>query len=745
MPVTDAPVSIHDLLGNTQTFPVWLDPERFLEPGFQSDQTVLDLRRFAPLATLHNDLNDYLTVLKSKLVEVINEDYGDYVSLSSRLVNVEGFVMRMKKPLMDLKDKMCIIQEAVKTELSALNQGLKRRKDVSTARSLLELLQELAHVASKVEKLLEEVAASENLGVADLDSRCRLLERVAGEVSRLSFQANRGKDLAFVKGMEAHTSGYRSQLETRLQSSLEQALSQQNLTAALHCLHGYVELGEAGPAESTLRMVVVKPLVARLVAEHKKVHVRPGHEGEALNQLLQTIFVGVKAECGPLLEATLVPHGTLRIFDFLGNAVLEEVQTALASELPAVFSPGVPPAFHANYLAASCFVDKLEGLCQGRSALDKLRSSTAYTAFFKRWNLSVYFSLLYQDIAGELEGGLSGCTGLELVKPPNTLGLQLPASATVERCLRRAVSSDVFLVPLGDRFLRLLLQIVQRYRTWVQQGLSTRVKAAAVTEPLSGSQPSVTVTSETLGGGVEGEASVSNDAAAEPSWLSTLPTEDLSVFVSDLSIISELLSSSIQDALRKLLLATLPEESCASACGTLTTSASSLSGLADAILDRMADEVAERCVGVVKQLKGITATYRMTTKGPPTRHSHYVTGALAPLRSVLDSERCRTLLPLPLSERLIVAVADVVSVRYHQLADELLKTVRKTEESLKRLKKATADVAGDGMSDSDKIGLQLYLDAQEYGNQLTQFGLVPAQLTSYQALLHSVSPSQRTV
>jgi hypothetical protein len=39
----------------------------------------------------------------------------------------------------------------------------------------------------------------------------------------------------------------------------------------------------------------------------------------------------------------------------------------------------------------------------------------------------------------------------------------------------------------------------------------------------------------------------------------------------------------------------------------------------------MSDEVVEACVAVVKQLKGITATYRMTTKGPPTRHSHYVT------------------------------------------------------------------------------------------------------------------------
>lgn len=36
-------------------------------------------------------------------MEVINEDYSDYVSLSGRLVNVDGSVMRMRKPLVELK------------------------------------------------------------------------------------------------------------------------------------------------------------------------------------------------------------------------------------------------------------------------------------------------------------------------------------------------------------------------------------------------------------------------------------------------------------------------------------------------------------------------------------------------------------------------------------------------------------------------------------------------------------------
>ena len=39
--------------------------------------------------------------LSLQLVEVLNEDYGEYVGLSSRLVNVDGAVIRMRQPLID--------------------------------------------------------------------------------------------------------------------------------------------------------------------------------------------------------------------------------------------------------------------------------------------------------------------------------------------------------------------------------------------------------------------------------------------------------------------------------------------------------------------------------------------------------------------------------------------------------------------------------------------------------------------
>lgn len=124
-------------LESDKTLPSWFKPARFLHADFDAEAYVSDLRRFVsnsllaleraamptctdfcldpefcvtsrslvqvPLETLSSQLQTYLTVLKGKLVEVINEDYNDFVSLSTKLVNVDGAVTQMQRPLLALK------------------------------------------------------------------------------------------------------------------------------------------------------------------------------------------------------------------------------------------------------------------------------------------------------------------------------------------------------------------------------------------------------------------------------------------------------------------------------------------------------------------------------------------------------------------------------------------------------------------------------------------------------------------
>jgi hypothetical protein len=49
------------------------------------------------------ETNCCCTPLYLQLVEVLNEDYAEYISLSGKLGSVDGAILRMRQPLMDIQ------------------------------------------------------------------------------------------------------------------------------------------------------------------------------------------------------------------------------------------------------------------------------------------------------------------------------------------------------------------------------------------------------------------------------------------------------------------------------------------------------------------------------------------------------------------------------------------------------------------------------------------------------------------
>mmetsp|Transcript_18590 Transcript_18590/g.60608 ORF Transcript_18590/g.60608 Transcript_18590/m.60608 type:complete len:163 (+) Transcript_18590:883-1371(+) len=146
----------------------------------------------------------------------------------------------------------------------------------------------------------------------------------------------------------------------------------------------------------------------------------------------------------------------------------------------------------------------------------------------------------------------------------------------------------------------------------------------------------------------------------------------------------------------------------------------------------MAASVGDKCVDVLKQLKGITATYRMTNKPLPTRHSHFVPSILAPLKAFSEGDKAR-LLSDTVRLELVRAVVDTVNARYDEMARDL--SVRKTESSLARLKnRQGAGAKGAELSDTDKIVKQITIDVQEHGRQIMAVGIIPNELESFRRL-----------
>jgi|APAra0007618407_1042631.scaffolds.fasta_scaffold00361_7 hypothetical protein len=148
---SSAPRSATDFFSDPyDSHPLWFKPSLFLSPNFDSESYISELRTFVPFDTLRSELRSHLASLNRELVDLINRDYADFVNLSTKLVDIDAAVVRMRAPLLELREKITGFRGSVEAALFALRNGLQQRSDAAAAREVLELLLDTFHVVSKV-------------------------------------------------------------------------------------------------------------------------------------------------------------------------------------------------------------------------------------------------------------------------------------------------------------------------------------------------------------------------------------------------------------------------------------------------------------------------------------------------------------------------------------------------------------------------------------------------------------------
>merc|ERR1739848_704104 len=73
------------------------------------------------------------------------------------------------------------------------------------------------------------------------------------------------------------------------------------------------------------------------------------------------------------------------------------------------------------------------------------------------------------------------------------------------------------------------------------------------------------------------------------------------------------------------------------AFGLIEEMGKEIHGLSSMIKDILGGDVLKQSVDLLKHVRGITATYRMTNRPMPSRPSHYVSGILRPLADLQKS------------------------------------------------------------------------------------------------------------
>ncbi|PRQ17006.1 putative COG complex component, COG2, oligomeric Golgi complex, subunit 2 [Rosa chinensis] len=722
--------------------PLWFKPALFLSPDFDSEAYISDLRTFVPFDTLRSELQSYLASLNHDLIDLINRDYADFVNLSTKLVDVDSAVVRMRAPLLELREKIDQFRGSVQGSLVALTNGLKQRSEAAEAREILELLLDTFHVVSKVEKLIKElpsVPADWSNGDVNLaeknfisngttengtnlrDTQSMLLERIASEMNRLKFYIAHAQNLPFIENMEKRIQGASLLLDASLGHCFVDGLEHRDANAIYNCLRAYAAVDNTRSAEELFQTTIVAPLIQKVIP-HGASWADGKPSGDELENDYQQIKQCIQKDCKFLLEISFEENSGLHVFDFLANSILKEVLSAIQKGKPGAFSPGRPTEFLKNYKSSLEFLAHLEGYFPSRAAVSKFRAEAVYIEFMKQWNLGVYFSLRFQEIAGALDSVLAATSLVPVHNIPSGQGdspdLTLKQSATLLECLESCWREDVVVLSYSDKFLRLSLQLLSRYSSWLSSGLAARKRGN------TGSNP-----------GCE--------------WaISTVPDEFIYI-IHDINCLHTRVCGDFLEHVLELL------SSCSADIldhvkQSILHGGKALDALVPAIINTIVETLVEKSVEDLRQLKGITATYRMTNKPLPVRHSPYVSGVLRPLKVFLDGERASRYLKEDAKNELVLSAATEITGRYYELAADLVSVARRTETSLQRIRQgaqrrggANADVLDHNVSDTDKICMQLFLDIQEYGRNLAVLGVDAANIKSYRSLWECVAPADR--
>ncbi|KAK4414140.1 Conserved oligomeric Golgi complex subunit [Sesamum alatum] len=741
------PKSATDLFGDPieDTHPLWLNPSKFSDPEFDPESYISDLRTFVPFDTLRSELRSHLGALKHELVELINRDYVDFVSLSTKLVDVDAAVVRMRAPLLEIKEKILAFRGSVEGSLTALQSRLKQRAQANEAREVLELLLDTFHVVSKVEKLIKELPTvpadwssgtlnstekgqlsngisfqhAEN-GANLRETQSMLLERIASEMNRLKFYIAQAQNMPFIDNMKKRIQNASLLLDTSLGHCFVDGLENRDANAIYNCLRAYAAIDNTSSAEEIFRATVVAPFTQKVIP-HSSSGVVGGSSGDELEQDYERIKQYIEDDCKFLLEISSTENSGLHVFSFQANSILKEILSAIQKGKPGAFSPGRPTEFLKNYKSSLDFLAYLEGYCPSRSAVAKFRQEAVYIEFMKQWNTGVYFSLRFQEIAGALDSALTTTTLIPSQSSSDqehSHTLVLKQSISLMESLRLCWRDDVFILSCSDKFLRLFLQLLSRYSNWLSAGLNAR------------------------------KAGNANANYGSESAFAAAP-DDLLYIIHDLKcLVEEVCGSYLGNVLEVL-------KSCSTEVLDLVKESilqggNSLKVLQPLVMNSIVETIVEKCVEDLRQMKGITATYRMTNKPLPVRHSPYVSSVLRPLKAFLDGERAARYLTSELRKELVQSAAVEITRRYYELAADLVSVARKTESSLQKIRLgaqrragATSDVSDQNVSDTDKMCMQLFLDIQEYGRNLASLGVDAADIPAYRSLWQCVAPSDR--
>ncbi|KAL7425101.1 hypothetical protein Q5752_000789 [Cryptotrichosporon argae] len=429
-------------------------------PAFDVDAFLLT-RIHIPLDELRGELREYLGGLREELVQLINDDYEEFISLGTGLRGEGERLGRLEKPLRVLRQEVEVVRNVLKSHQDAVQEKLDARAALREEKALLDLLQRLFETLQRAEKL-----------AVPTDERARLVSRLAGEYTQVVYLRDKvdAEGCKVFDSLRSRISAIRDTLSGELETMLHDAMESGEVAALRQCLKTYEAIEGWAEAEDVVRREI-RAFCRSTITSAALTSASPAspavpktpratsnpfdHERLPGSEPLVTLFNHVLAELNRYRDLFRISTDISARFDFFARVAWPEIATAIVDNLGSViFAAGRPDELHKHYTTTHRFLDLLENAAPMLENVVELRNSQAYDMFEKRWQLPVYFQLRWKEIVSMFDAALASGPP----SPPWDLPQSAAAWVAVECCW----SDDVYIPELAPRFWRLSCQIIAR-------------------------------------------------------------------------------------------------------------------------------------------------------------------------------------------------------------------------------------------------------------------------------------------
>ncbi|KAK4047210.1 hypothetical protein OIO90_006273 [Microbotryomycetes sp. JL221] len=726
------------------------------------------------------------------------------LSIKSEVTRVKHELETMRSDVSHMLDERTRVREA--------KTALKRLLETEEAVDKVEGLLKIGSAATTNGGTVKEQTTID----LSIESPARRLERIASAYSHMLYLVSKAGDMPFIKTLEPRISQTTTALHLDLDKMLSDVLLNQNTTqtrdSLTSLLRTYASLGSTTAAEEVVRKTIIAPRVIKLVSrealgstaddssigngqeglsfyssQELDVPESSSNETQALATLYNRILNFIQQDCALVLDvaerslntpptinnystdlsssvsslnalveesSTTNDERSKRQFFILTNVLWDEIGNRLIGELGStIFAAGRPGIFHAHYTLSMQFLSRLENLCPTVQHLEILRSNSTYASFIKRFQLAVYFQLRLKELVSLVErafsvGSVSGGGNV----------FAMSESDAVYKALTLCWNDQVWLEELSGRFWRMTLQLLSRYRTWIDSVVPKYVAPNGNNTLSVNGGPAATNGSRTS---FDGDRTRTPSRPSTPGQANEDMSEDatlrqLTVLVADI----RLMVSKVRELYRDRIKDRLPAEEQGdqvdhSALDIIESSLSQLNSIVPPLSSQIVTILVRRCSEHLKHVRSVASQVRASTRKGPQEPSFFVLNILKELRTFLNGSSSSTvtaaasrLIDDELRREWATNVAEEVASRYATI----LSTQKKTEDSYRWYKKGRQGLSFFGRSttpapttdegegqDGDKVRMQMQLDANTLKDDARSLGVDVDQSEPFRNLITAIS------